>query len=209
VVRVRDDEPERPLISPPSRTTRPSAPTSASRRSITHARRSRHARSRGSCAMTPPARRTLAFMPRRVSRASGRVPSFARPAGQTRPEGRVMLSGASRAPAPRRPSGGSALLAALSRCRRTRSLRPAPRTCGSPSLSGKCLWRVPWFHENAILQVGGPDDDPADDGAGCAAGDMQVRRVGQRDTSSCQIGQRSGRVGRAGLSYPASGEITR
>jgi len=39
--------------------------------------------------------------------------------------------------------------------------------------------------------------------------DLQVRRVGQRDTSSCQIGQRSGRVCRAGLSYPASGEITR
>jgi hypothetical protein len=62
-------------------------------------------------------------------------------------------------------------LPALCRCGRTRGLRPAPRICGSPGLSDNCLWRVPWFHENALLQVDGGDDDLADDGAGCAAGE--------------------------------------
>jgi hypothetical protein len=63
---------------------------------------------------------------------------------------------------------------ALSTCGRTCRLRPAPKICGSPSLSGNCLWCVPWFHENALLQVDGRDDDLADDGAGCAAGDKEV-----------------------------------
>src|SRR5450755_1933295 len=60
-------------------------------------------------------RRRPAFVVVRTSRRRFHGPCSARPAGQTRPEGRVMLSGASRAPAPRRPGGGSALLAALSR----------------------------------------------------------------------------------------------
>jgi len=57
-------------------------------------------------------------------------------------------------------------LPALSRCGRTCRLRLAPKICGSPSLYGNCLWRVPWFHENALLQVDGRDDDLTDDGAG-------------------------------------------
>ena len=51
-------------------------------------------------------------------------------------------------------------------------------------------------------------DRPADSVPGLAAGDMQVHRV-DRDTRSSQTEQLSGRVRRAGLSYPASGEITR
>jgi hypothetical protein len=38
-------------------------------------------------------------------------------------------------------------LPALRRCGRIRRVTPAPRICVSPGLSGKCLWRVPWFHE--------------------------------------------------------------
>lgn len=64
---------------------------------------------------------------------------------------------------------------ALSRCGRTRRLRPARRICGSPGLPGNCLCRVPWFHENALLQVDGRDDDLADDGAGCTAGEERER----------------------------------
>jgi hypothetical protein len=51
-------------------------------------------------------------------------------------------------------------------------------------------------------------DRPADSVPGLAAGDMQVHRD-DRDTRSSQTEQLSGRVRRPGLSYPASGEITR
>ena len=40
-------------------------------------------------------------------------------------------------------------------------------------LSGHRLWPVPWFHENALLQGEGRDDDLADDGAGCAVGENE------------------------------------
>jgi hypothetical protein len=54
--------------------------------------------------MRSSARRTLAFMPRRVSRVSGRVPSFARPAGRAapsapaRPEPRSVMDARLRCP---------------------------------------------------------------------------------------------------------------
>lgn len=41
-------------------------------------------------------------------------------------------------------------------------------------LSDNCVWRVPWFHENALLQTDGRDDDPSDDGTGCAPGEIRV-----------------------------------
>jgi hypothetical protein len=52
---------------------------------------------------------------------------------------------------------------------------PQAQTCSQDlRVSGSVRqlpWRVPWFHENALLQVDGSDDDLADDGAGCAAGE--------------------------------------
>ena len=105
----------------------------------------------GSLAATLQARRLLKDAPwagERKRRPAARV-ARGRATRRTPAATRAMQSRESAAPAP-----PCASQPALSRCRRTRSLRPAPRTCGSPSLSGKSLWRVPWFHENALLQVG-------------------------------------------------------
>jgi hypothetical protein len=63
-----------------------------------------------------------------------------------------------------------------------RTLRPAPRFCRSERRSGTALWRVPWFHEYPLLGADRRDDDPADDGFGCAAGDEHVARESQADT---------------------------
>jgi hypothetical protein len=57
-----------------------------------------------------------------------------------------------------------------------------PEFCGSTGLSGNSLWPVPRFHENALLKVDGRDDDVADDGAGCAAGDERVAQVSRAET---------------------------
>ena len=35
---------------------------------------------------------------------------------------------------------------------------PASEVCGFPDRRGKCWWRLPCIHENALLLVGGPDD---------------------------------------------------
>ena len=43
-------------------------------------------------------------------------------------------------------------------------------------LCSNCLWRVPWFHENALLLVDSRDDGRVDDGASCAAGDLHLTR---------------------------------
>jgi Methyltransferase domain len=48
--------------------------------------------------------------------------------------------------------------------------------------SGSARRRVPWFHENALLRLEGRDDDPADDGVRCTAGEMRDgRRLGCPD----------------------------
>jgi hypothetical protein len=52
-------------------------------------------------------------------------------------------------------------LPALSTRGTTCSLSPARRICGSPGPYGNSLWRVPWFHENALLQVDARDDGRA------------------------------------------------
>jgi hypothetical protein len=41
---------------------------------------------------------------------------------------------------------------------------------------------VPWFHENALLRVGGLVDDRADDGTRPAGGEQQLRGPVGRDT---------------------------
>ena len=62
------------------------------------------------------------------------------------------------------------------------------QNCGPPGRSGSCLWRVPWFRENALLQVDGRDDDPCDDGAGRAAGESQDSDLVASETCSPSVG---------------------
>ena len=52
---------------------------------------------------------------------------------------------------------------------------PQVQTCSQnlrvSGVSGNCLWRVPCFHENALLRGGGPDDGLADNAASLAGGE--------------------------------------
>jgi hypothetical protein len=55
-----------------------------------------------------------------------------------------------------------------------RRVCPAIGFCASPGLSNNGLQPVPWFHENALLEVDGRGVAATEDGAGCAAGDKRV-----------------------------------
>ena len=127
------------------------------------------------------------------SRATRRRSAVVAAVRQQQPEGRASggrrrhchgLAGRARRPlsALHSPAQRIVPLTAPSRCGRSRRLRPAPRICGPPGLSSNCPWRVPWFDENAVLQAGGRDDRAVDDGAGCAAGEHQVRCHARVDT---------------------------
>ena len=52
---------------------------------------------------------------------------------------------------------------------------PQVQTCSQnlrvSGVSGNCLWRVPCFHENALLRGDGPDDGLADNAASLAGGE--------------------------------------
>ena len=64
---------------------------------------------------------------------------------------------------------------AHNRSRRTRELRPAPEFCGAQDRSSNRRWGVPCIHENALLLVDGLDNGRAEDAAGLADGELEVR----------------------------------
>jgi hypothetical protein len=74
-----------------------------------------------------------------------------------------------------------ALLAALSRCGRRSGSRPALENSGSPEWSGKCRWRLPCIHDNALLRADGLDEGRADDAAGLADGEYGVSWIVRRE----------------------------
>ena len=91
---------------------------------------------------------------------------------------------------------------ALSRCARTRGPRPASELCGSPDLSGNCLWRVPWIHEDALLRVDGPADRRVDAAERREIGDKEGACVGgQRTSRRIKAGPRIGPAP-TGCAYP-------
>ncbi len=51
---------------------------------------------------------------------------------------------------------------------------PASEICVSPERRGKCWWRLPCIHENALLRVGRLDNERADDGSRPASGEKHV-----------------------------------
>jgi hypothetical protein len=74
-----------------------------------------------------------------------------------------------------------ALQTALSRCGRRSGSRPALENSGSPEWSGKCRWRLPCIHDNALLRADGLDEGRADDAAGLADGEYGVSWIVRRE----------------------------
>jgi hypothetical protein len=60
---------------------------------------------------------------------------------------------------------------------------PASEICGFPSRRGKCWWRLPCIHENALLRVGRLDNGRADDGSRPAGGELRASCDRRRETS--------------------------
>ena len=73
----------------------------------------------------------------------------------------------------RRELGRVVVLAAHCTSERRSKPTPASEICGSPERRGKCWWRLPCIHENALLRVGRLDNERADDGSRPASGETQ------------------------------------
>ncbi len=115
----------------------------------------------------------------RNSRAHARVPCFACSAGKTvpRPAMRGLRGAAAR--------GGHTTSTRAPTC--PRSARSGSERRGGPRRAFEfCGSRecVPWFHENALLRVGGLDDDRADDGTRPAGGECQGTSTRRREPCS-------------------------